>query len=67
MNIKKTEKEGKLVFLIYMVIMWLLNLPTCLRHKVRNPSSCVSKYITFMGKKSSQESSLVEQAVLPDS
>lgn len=48
---QKTAKEGKLVFLIYMIIMWLLHWPTCLQHKTRNPSSCASKRVTWMGKK----------------
>lgn len=34
-----------------MVILWLLNLPTCLQRKIRNSSSCVSKHVTFTGGK----------------
>ena len=69
MNKKKTEKEGKLIpwfTHIHMVILWLLNLPTCLQHKTSKSSSCVSKYVTFTGEKAAKKSSLVEQAVLPD-
>lgn len=38
-----------------MVILWLLNLPTCLRHKILSSSSCGSKYGTFTGKKAARK------------